>query len=104
MPTTLYSYAEFKEQQGITDVDDALWVGHRYLLANGAQSDGEHSHYQPPVDRKELLKLLLEFCYSHSMIRLATRTTRCRCLGWTTAFVGNLGLGDAFWSMSGVAF
>jgi hypothetical protein len=62
MSTTLYSFGEFKEQQGMTGNNDALWIGNRWLLANGAQSDGEYTHRQPPVDGPDLLNLLLEFC------------------------------------------
>jgi len=62
MPTVLYSFVEFKELQKITDPDDCLWIHGRYLMANGAQSDGEGRHYGPPEDGSELLTLLLEFC------------------------------------------
>jgi hypothetical protein len=62
MPTTLYDFDEFKRQQGITDADACLYVGTRWLLANGAQSDGIFNHLQPPSDRQELLTLQLEFC------------------------------------------
>ena len=51
------NHSEFIVRQG----SPARWVKNRWLLANGAQSDGNRTFFEPPTDPDELAQLRHEY-------------------------------------------
>lgn len=67
MPRLIEEFDDFKQRMARTNIDPEhlfrkpMMVQHRWLFWNGARSDGNERHIEPPDEEIELLKLRVEY-------------------------------------------